>query len=748
MIKTIGNWNKANEAYKDTVKLLEQEGHTDKVHKGFRDVLDFVKEMEQKKSIEHSNRLIRLLVLLNKCIVISELPTGSKAASSASGEEAGQDTDFKAEHNSLFDEVAKLNRLLFGKSYDIEKAKIQYHNLTYKVYWYAGVLNYRLHNFDEAIVCLSKAKEILPSSNKDKFCVYALLAYAYEFSGEPSKAIELLLGKESPILKFLFCCKSANVTGSSEDKSKCDGVCSCCSGEIKEACPKESYIFSQIEEMFCSTDTKSIKEQVFDKVNKEVLTFGKSFINDANNSSFKNQNDEIVEVIHILSHSISEYVSKCLRRISCNTDPQCVHNFKVKMQLHRIANSLIGALDNYPFICCKAMIKVESEFVNEGILLLGQEVAIPLKDDGTERDEKEKKAFRAEHAFFRWYFEQLFNHGIDDANSKIFKEYAESDEVKGVDSDASMYCALMELREKIRVYRLDEFYGKTNEDGSENEKFSDLEKAYQKLLQNPCSERVNKEMREQYYKFKALAETLLKYGDGKDAKEIQLMNFVAPFVKSYSSADLKELIENSYIFDKFYFLFPVRYTDSLEYQMADLNELLEDEFSLISELSSNIDFNIDATGLNSYFQILDAKIDANGVLDKTKLLLYYSGGLCYRFEKDESGQFTHQKGFHMESEIWKYLCDEGEIEVILSLFQVKFCSGLKKGKFTNQRDTVAIVIYENTTNLSMSITNFNITIRDEDEVSQNIIGQQGTGETTQKMSDGGNALSGLAGVKK
>jgi len=96
---------------------------------------------------------------------------------------------------------------------------------------------------------------------------------------------------------------------------------------------------------------------------------------------------------------------------------------------------------------------------------------------------------------------------------------------------------------------------------------------YEELIDNPCSERVNEEIKFEYDKFKCIAEILLSYDPqpGKNKVTDKFINYSYPFLENEKDIDsLKNFIEKSYIFKPYYFIFPVQYTGSLEYQMADI----------------------------------------------------------------------------------------------------------------------------------------------------------------------------------
>jgi len=150
----------------------------------------------------------------------------------------------------------------------------------------------------------------------------------------------------------------------------------------------------------------------------------------------------IEEVIHILAHSISEYVTKIL---NSKTGDNCIDtgiyiNFRIKMYLHNLAYRLMDTLSDYPFVCCKAMLKAEAGLVREALEVINRDVDLSLVTDKDERN-----GFEAELAFFRWYFSQLFNipHMEREKGEKtpqaIFTNYAENVD----DSDAKMHLTLL-----------------------------------------------------------------------------------------------------------------------------------------------------------------------------------------------------------------------------------------------------------------------------------------------------------------
>jgi len=662
------------------------------------------------------------------------LPTGEKT--------------FNVYHEECNKEVAKLNNLLLGKSYasdnylfnnlsDIYKKHSNYHNLKPSMLWRIGRLNFRLHNFDEAKLFLNEATKLI--SDHEKFPVYALLAYACEYSGHPSEAIEVLLGKTNPIFDLPFCTKS----GIRKDPSH-TGYCSnyCNSEEVPcKYKTNEEGLFKELSELFVSDKIEDVKKNIFlfikKSTSKELFSFYSDYLpqdasDKCNNCKlnytistdceskksglcYKMQNNELDEVIHILAHSISEYSSKILDD-KINGEKVCsdnYHNFRIKMYLHNLAYRLMDVLDDYPFVCCKSMLKAEAGLVQDALEIINERNV--QRPEGIDDDEWE--GFGAEQAFFRWYFSQLFNKPmLEDQNKEtpkdIFIKYAKK--VEAIDKDAQMHSTLMNLRSCIRDFRMAQGYGK------QNEHYEELKEKYEELLNHPFSEYVNREIRIEYDKFKCIAEILLSYDPIPNKNKVfdRILNFAYPFLEAGEKKIelLKDFIEKSCVFKPYYFIFPVQYTGSLEYQMADIEDLIvheEDIYNLSNK--EELVFNTKLPkGFNSQFKEIEIINDTHLKKDKIIFVLYYEAGQCFEFSKKIDDKFLPQKGFPLSEPVWQELI-KAEYNELFHIFQ--YSNSIDENKIYCKNDyvpgnaQVAIIITIDNTELSGVTEEFEICLK-------------------------------------
>jgi len=247
----VKTWRNANNLFGEAISdVRKHETRQDGIDK-FKAILSFIEQEECCPDIDHNNRIATLHILLNKCIVSNALPIG--------------ENDFQEHHKTCNEDVARLNRLLLGKPLAPEnflynslsetyKKYSLFHELTPDVLWTIGRLNYRLHNFDEAKLFLHEATKGV--NEKDKFKVFALLAYACEFSGHPWEAIRVLLGEDNPIFCLPFCTKLGGYVEQ-------PGYCSCRRGseEATHKCNNhKEKSFEEVSDLFDPNNTNVKKD--------------------------------------------------------------------------------------------------------------------------------------------------------------------------------------------------------------------------------------------------------------------------------------------------------------------------------------------------------------------------------------------------------------------------------------------------------------------------------------------------------
>ncbi|GHT29161.1 hypothetical protein AGMMS49574_05080 [Bacteroidia bacterium] len=315
-------------------------------------------------------------------------------------------------------------------------------------YYYVGVLNSKIHQYDEIAqyyfdksIELEKDKSFSVSSANDiqkytiRFNKRCRKAYCTEYLGKPEQAIIDLIGIDVNTVDYNISVEHKHI---SKQITKLYSDCQQLTGKRDEFL--EKIISFELFKNRLSPDNS-------------LFTYVKlSGIQGHDKSLYLSHIDEI---IHILSHCMSEYCKE-------NKGKSNV------MLFARLSEILMKALgDN--FITCYATLKTENkDFATAYIELSRVKDDIKAKYPNSEYSDEDRKRL-AEINFYIWYFATISNYNREDKDicKNEFKDYC----VNFGNSNSKVYYALFSLRSALQesfgnMRRDLDFQGKSSENSS------------------------------------------------------------------------------------------------------------------------------------------------------------------------------------------------------------------------------------------------------------------------------------------
>lgn len=273
-------------------------------------------------------------------------------------------------------------------------------------YYVLGFMNFRLQDYFTAVeyllACSKYLENGLSDINRKETYISCIiyLANCYEYTNRPEEALKTLLGVEKDTLS-----EQINLN----QKCIIDIV---------------THLYNTKNKEITKNDVKNVCMLM---VNEEPRTFAVfEFGLDPNN----NTNKYLVEYIHILAHSLSEYSAKKIYDESSDIYPLV----SLLQLLSRFLMDWIAREDD-AYITCQATVRAENDACREALLLLMQhyKTEYPYPDELVNDEERAEK--KAELEFYIFYFaEQELRYNYQDkfledeylSVGKRFLEYAES----------------------------------------------------------------------------------------------------------------------------------------------------------------------------------------------------------------------------------------------------------------------------------------------------------------------------------
>jgi len=160
----------------------------------------------------YTKKIERIISLINESILLDHFPEDEK------------------EHEELYGSIQ-----FFNKKLDYVR------HLGQKTWLVAGMLNFRVHNYDKAIIWLGNSIDserifslrINEEMLHDGFIKRLLLAYCHEYSLDPFCALKVVIGENNGILDKMLICRKQEVRSATTSKNGvffCNSHNSECSG--------------------------------------------------------------------------------------------------------------------------------------------------------------------------------------------------------------------------------------------------------------------------------------------------------------------------------------------------------------------------------------------------------------------------------------------------------------------------------------------------------------------------------------
>lgn len=324
----------------------------------------------------------QLVVILNQSIMIDRLHSG---------------------HHLLKTYLNRLNKVLSG-----------FEHLDWTVYYVAGFLNFKIHNYRESKQYFDQVEKntgLLSSNLKDQkryFHACLLIAYGYEYEGRFGEAIEKIVKPVSDVLN-----------------------------RLESVHPKEfdnlNYVISLLNEFSNSACENSLFYTYF---HQSRITITDQVSNPKN----KDSHNMHIEILHALAHCLNEYA---------------IQNYKSNIEgcskLIRFSRALMRLIANIncEYWTCYATIHGEHK---------DYDIALQELSNAENRicESKQKSKLReslsAEINFFRYYFGQMLNKEVNQEKNQ-FSSYC----IKYSDDDAYSHLQIFEFRSKLKNYLSDFF---------------------------------------------------------------------------------------------------------------------------------------------------------------------------------------------------------------------------------------------------------------------------------------------------
>lgn len=295
----------------------------------------------------------------------------------------------------------------------LETLVVAFYRLNWKVYYVIGLLNFKIHRYQNARNSFRKVEEqadLASASDDDTknkfFHALLLIAYSYEYNGEFSKAIEEII---CPIQEIKGILKRYTFN------------------ELNDGIFREILI-SIIKK---SINKKGLIARYFGEVDLDHID---SAVSDSDASNGKKR----LEILHALAHCLNEYaIDESAKKSEASA------SYGKILRFARFLMAYI-AKEKAEYWTCFSTIHGEYNDYGRALEKLDEaEECIARNSPGQVMSEK----IKAEIAFFRYYFKDIiFRDG--ESEKELFKRYVN----KHSDDDAKCYLLIFEFRSRLRHF--------------------------------------------------------------------------------------------------------------------------------------------------------------------------------------------------------------------------------------------------------------------------------------------------------
>lgn len=248
-------------------------------------------------------------------------------------------------------------------------------NLKESVYYFAACLFFKVHDYDKSLHWFNKSKCVYEKNTAgddltevERIRRDIFIAFCYEYTGQPEKAIIFLLSLDSIDIfeSKIYTYKDEIINNT-----------------VKLECKKDKYFFIR----------KLLSFPAF--CHDSVLT---NVLREENINKFE---AEVTELIHVLAHCLSEYRIK-------TTDFGDEHygNVKFTNLIRLISIKLIDVLDD-KYVTCKAIIRAEGRDLDAALEMLPNPEGMKTPKEA------------AEINFYRFYFTESFSDMFESVDNNV-----------------------------------------------------------------------------------------------------------------------------------------------------------------------------------------------------------------------------------------------------------------------------------------------------------------------------------------
>lgn len=295
----------------------------------------------------------------------------------------------------------------------VDKTISTFQKLDWNVYYVVGFLNFKIHNYANAIKYFKKVvslKELKDSFSEETSNLYframLFIAYSFEYSGEFSRAIQQIVIQPKTINEILNSYSLADIKND----------------------------ISKIMDCICNA---AIPNSLFYNYINSFSDFAqKARLNNEENGI---QLEKQFEILHAFGHCLNEYAIKHMKK-TVNAHAEIEFG-----KLLCLARQIMYELSKYrqEYLTCYATIHGEYQDYHQAL----KELDIAEKTYSEKEKFHGKETLAAEVKFFKYYFGLLCNQAFEDDKKKFEEYYNKYD-----DNDAECYLKIFEFRNELRKY--------------------------------------------------------------------------------------------------------------------------------------------------------------------------------------------------------------------------------------------------------------------------------------------------------
>lgn len=386
----------------DTKRALHRELN-EVIHSMFTSVCNI-----QNQNIEFKiTKILRELVAddLLICCGISPLYYWNYGTDSFSSLTAEEQLVVVLNQSIMIDRLHNSHHLLKTYLEQLNKLIGSFYKLDWFVYFVAGFLNFKIHNYLESreffekveLYCQLRGDSIQKNKNR-YFHSMLLIAYGFEYNGQFPEAIKKIATSVDTIKQIIIDIPLQNIN---------------------------SEMQSILDIMLKQCDEKSIFHNYFKK--------GSSVCEQIENCLDSEEYKIRIEILHALAHCLNEYAIKSLEG-----------NINIYAKFIRLSRAIMSyiATENHEYWTCYATIHGECKDYDKALIELNKAKVSIGGETG-----KIKETLIAEIDFFDYYFHQMLHQSVNEERRR-FLAYCD----KYLDDDAKCHIEIFEFRSDLRNY--------------------------------------------------------------------------------------------------------------------------------------------------------------------------------------------------------------------------------------------------------------------------------------------------------